>query len=60
MCINVILLYKDIDYSIVSLIFMINLLTDLILLLATNTYDCICMLQSLIRSNEQRTNKYMH
>ena len=50
MCINVI---KDIDYSIVYLMFMINLLTDLVLLLATNTYDFICMLQSLIRSNEQ-------
>ena len=60
MCISVILLYKDIDYRIVYLMFMINLLTDLVLLLATNTYDFICMLQSLIRSNEQRTNKYMY
>ena len=60
MCINVILLYKDIDYGIVYLIFMINLLTDLIALLATKTYDFICMLQSLIRSNKQRINKYMY
>ena len=48
MSINVILLYKDIYSSIAYMIDMINILTDLISILVTNTYDFICIMHTFI------------
>ena len=45
--------YVILLYSIVYMIVMINLLTDLILLLVTNTYDFICILPSNKQTNDR-------